>query len=58
MSNKFEVFKSAEDGFWYFHLKSRNGKIIAQSEGYTRKRNAVKGIAAVKKSANAKTVSL
>jgi len=40
-----------DDGQWYFHLKSSNGKIICQSEGYTRKENALNGIRAVKKCA-------
>jgi uncharacterized protein YegP (UPF0339 family) len=45
---KFVVFKSEENDLWYFHLRSGNGKIIAQSEGYTRKRNALNGIKAIK----------
>ena len=44
---KFELFEG-EDDKWYFNLKAMNGKIIAQSEGYNRKRNAIKGINAVK----------
>lgn len=44
---KFEVFKSICDGQWYWHLKSPNGKIICQSEGYKRKANAVKGVESV-----------
>jgi uncharacterized protein YegP (UPF0339 family) len=27
---------------WYFHIRGRNGKIIAQSEGYKRKAGAIK----------------
>lgn len=50
MKAKFEVFENHVDS-WYFHLKATNGKIIAQSEGYSRKRNALKGIAAIKKCA-------
>ena len=45
---KFVLFEG-EDGQWYFHLKASNNQVIAQSEGYTRKSNALKGIAAVKK---------
>jgi len=53
---KFGVWKSM-DGEWYFELISPNGKLIAKSEGYSRKRNALKGIEAVKKYAvNAKIV--
>ncbi len=48
MPGKFEVFEG-EDDQWYFNLKAPNGKIVAQSEGYSRKRNALKGIASIKK---------
>lgn len=37
---KFVVFKSDNDGLFYWHLVATNGKIIAQSEGYTDRRNA------------------
>ena len=50
MKGKFEVF-GGKDGFVYFHLRAANGKIVCQSEGYTRERNALKGIAAIKKCA-------
>ena len=30
----------AADGQWYFRIVARNGRTIAQSEGYSRKRNA------------------
>ena len=53
---KFEVWKSM-NGDWYFHLVAPNGKLIADSEGYSRKSNALKGIKAVKAYAlNAKIV--
>lgn len=50
---KFEIFKD-DNGQFRFRLKSANGKIICQSEAYTRKHNAYKGIKAVC-GANAKT---
>ena len=50
MKPKFEVF-GGKDGYCYFHLRAANGKIVCQSEGYTRERNALKGIAAIKKCA-------
>jgi len=56
MQGKFEVFEGDEDGDWYFRLRAVNGKIIAQSEGYSRKRNALKGIAAIKKCAGKASV--
>lgn len=58
MPGKIELFHGALDENWYFRLKAPNGKIVAQSEGYTRKRNALKGIAAVKAYAKAKVVVL
>ena len=36
--DKFEVF--ARDSGWYFHRKSANGEIVAQSECYTTKQAA------------------
>lgn len=44
---KFECFTSK--GQHYFRLKSPNGKIVCQSEGYTSKAGCAKGIAAVKR---------
>ena len=34
---------------WYFHLKSPNGEVIAQSEGYTTMKNCTEGIESVKR---------
>jgi len=48
---KFEVFEGEATPEWFFRLRAGNGKIIAQSEGYSRKRNALKGIRAIKKCA-------
>lgn len=39
---KIQVFKSPVNRQWYFHLKARNGKLIAQSEGYHKKASAIK----------------
>lgn len=47
---KFFLFEG-KNSQWYFHLKASNGKIICQSEGYTRKENALGGIESVKKCA-------
>ncbi len=44
---KFEVFKGIDDLF-YFRLVAANGQVVAASEGYTRKRNALKTIKAIK----------
>ncbi len=42
----FNVFKGM-DGQYYFNLRAKNGEIVLQSEGYTSKQNAVKGIDSV-----------
>lgn len=43
------TFKSEENGQYYFHVKAKNGKIVAQSEGYKSKASLRKGIEALKK---------
>jgi uncharacterized protein YegP (UPF0339 family) len=40
---KFEYWK-AKDKKWYWHLRAKNGKIIAQGEGYRRKADCWKVI--------------
>jgi len=41
---KFEYWK-AKDGQWYWHLKARNGRIIAYAgEGYKRKAKCLKSL--------------
>lgn len=35
-----ELFRSRNDGKWYWHLRAGNGEIIADSEGYSRKVDA------------------
>lgn len=37
---KFEYGPSGKDGLYYWRIKARNGEIIAQGEGYKRKRSA------------------
>jgi len=49
--SKFKYFRSGINGDWYFHLVAGNGKIICQSEGYTRKQACLNGIAAVRRCA-------
>ncbi len=46
MKPHFEYWKS-DNGQWYFRARAGNGKIVAQSEGYTRKANCLNGIKAV-----------
>ena len=44
---KAEIFKSEENSKWYFHIVARNGKIVAQSQGYKSKKGALKGVRAL-----------
>jgi uncharacterized protein len=56
---KFQIFKSKKNKQWYFRLVARNGKIVAQSEGYKGKHGAKNGVASIQKgAANAKIVEL
>jgi len=43
---KFEIFKD-KSGQWRFRLLAGNNKIIAVSEAYTRKANAIDGVRSV-----------
>lgn len=52
---KYKLFKGVNDE-WYFHLCAPNGEIIAQSEGYKERRNALKGISSVRDNAPIATV--
>lgn len=44
----FEVFRG-EDG-WYWRVRAANGEITAQSEGYTRHRDALRAMHAFQRS--------
>jgi uncharacterized protein len=48
--SKFVLRKTTHGGF-RFDLKARNGETIAQSETYTRKASALKGMKSVRKNA-------
>jgi uncharacterized protein YegP (UPF0339 family) len=37
-----ELYKSQTDGQYRFRIKSRNGQIVAQSEGYVQRKSALK----------------
>lgn len=45
---KFQVFKSAANGEYYYRLRSRNGEITLNGEGYKSKQSCYNGIASVK----------
>lgn len=47
---KFETFEGI-DGQFYFHLLSPNGQKVLQSEGYTTRKSAEKGVESVRKNA-------
>ncbi len=51
-----EVFRSDEDDQWYWRVKARNGRVVAQSEGYKSKQGAVKGVVALGKALDIPTV--
>lgn len=42
----FHVFQDKRGG-WVWHLKAANGRIIAQGESHTRKRDAERAVATV-----------
>lgn len=44
---KYEVFRSEKDGQFYFRLRAESGEIVLDSEGYTAKESANKGILSV-----------
>lgn len=51
MDARFEI-ATTEDGQFHFVLKAPNNEVICQSETYTKKHNAEKGIEAIKKYAS------
>lgn len=46
---KFVIFKSKRTGGYYWHLKAKNGEIVAQSEGYFSRWTASRGVKRFKK---------
>lgn len=53
---KFEIFKGT-NGQFYFRIKSSNGQVIAQSEGYLQKQGAKDTIDTIKRYAAIATVT-
>ena len=45
---KFQVYKSAANGQYYYRLRAANNEIIQSGEGYTTKDSCLKGVASVK----------
>ncbi|GAA1961437.1 YegP family protein [Microbacterium deminutum] len=50
MAGTFELWVD-KGGDWRFNLKASNGQVIATSQGYASKANALKGIESVKTNA-------
>ena len=50
MIPRFEVFKDRK-GKWRFRLRATNGRVIASSEVYASKRNAILGIRSIQECA-------
>ena len=50
---KFSIFKSSANNQFYFRLRSANGEIILNGEGYTAKQSCINAIASVKLNAPA-----
>jgi uncharacterized protein YegP (UPF0339 family) len=44
MNQPFRVYESAQDHNWYFSVEGKNGEIVAPSEGYSSKANAMQGL--------------
>ena len=49
----YEVWQSASNYLWYWHLKAANHEIVAQGEGYRNKADALSAFTLVKGSYNA-----
>jgi uncharacterized protein YegP (UPF0339 family) len=43
----FKLKQSKKDSLWYFNLPAVNGEVVLQSEGYTTKAMAIKGMVSV-----------
>ncbi|MCA0250856.1 MAG: YegP family protein [Actinobacteria bacterium] len=50
MAGTFELWVD-KGGDWRFNLKASNGQVIATSQGYASKANALNGIESIKKNA-------
>jgi uncharacterized protein YegP (UPF0339 family) len=48
---QFEYWQSVT-GQWYWRLRAKNGRIVAQSEGYSRKSSCLKTIEQIQDSAH------
>ena len=48
---RYDVFKD-KSGEWRWRVKAANGEILAQSEAYTRKEDAIRGIEALQNAVN------
>lgn len=54
---KFEYWQSAKNNAWYWHLKSSNGQIIANGEGYVNKADCLHVISIIQSGASGAVVT-
>lgn len=45
---KYQVFRSIDDGQFYYRLKAANGEIVLNSEGYSSKKDCLERISSVR----------
>jgi len=45
---KYQVFRSIDDGQFYYRLKAANGEIVLQSDGYSSKKACLEGISSAR----------
>lgn len=53
---QFEFWKSESSGLWYWHLRGKNGRIVAASEGYNSKSACVRTIEVIREGARSAVV--
>ncbi len=55
---RFTIYRSLSDGHWYWRLRAGNHEIIAQGEGYARRRGAEHAIELMRAAADAPLIVL
>lgn len=55
---RFTIYRSLSDGRWYWRLRAGNHEIVAQGEGYTRKRGAERAIELMRSAVDAPLIVL
>ncbi len=44
---RFKIFRLEQDGMWYWQLQSKNGKVLCQGEGHTRRADVYRAVETV-----------